>query len=145
MTDKRLKENFFYLFRHHRIEPKLNRYAVLLSLGGVIGWLYFSFIEKSFVGKMISGDALIVDLVLGLPLVLMFTIIVYACVYWSCKLLIIFLLPQALIPYQLEDPKQDAETERQEEAHGKNYWDKSDSGSTDDPIKTKHGDPHDSK
>lgn len=145
MTDKRFKETFFYLFRHHRIESKLNRYAVLLSLSAVIGWLYFSFIEKSFVGKMISGDALIVDLVLGLPLVLMFTIIVYACAYWSCKLLIIFLLPQALIPYQQEDSRQEVETQRQEEAHGKNYWDKSDSGATDDSIKTTHDHSHDSK
>ncbi len=145
MTDKRFKETFFYLFRHHRIEPKLNRYAVLLSLGAVIGWLYFSFIEKSFVGKMISGDALIVDLVLGLPLVLMFTIIVYACAYWSCKLLIIFLLPQALIPYQREDPKQEAETQRQEEAHGKNYWNKTNSDSVDDPVRMKNENSHDSK
>jgi len=112
----------FDLFRHYRMKPKLHRYAVLFSLSIVLAWLYFSFIEKSFVGKMLSGEALIVDLVLGLPLVLMFTVIVYACAYWSCKWLVIFFLPHAMIPYSLKNKMSDDETERQEEAHGEKYW-----------------------
>ncbi|VAW43881.1 hypothetical protein MNBD_GAMMA04-1814 [hydrothermal vent metagenome] len=112
----------FDLFRHYRIEPKLHRYAVLFSLSVVLGWLYFSFIEKSFVGKMLSGEALIVDLVLGLPLVFMFTVIVYACAYWLCKWLVIFFLPHAMIPYPLKNKMSDDETERQEETHGEEYW-----------------------
>lgn len=86
------------LFRGYQIEPRLNRYVMLLGLSGVFAWLYFSFIKKAFVGKIISGEALIVDLVLGLPLVLMLAIVVYASIYWSCKLFIIFLLPHAMIP-----------------------------------------------
>ena len=107
-----------YLFRHYRIEPKLNRYAVLLIFSVVAIWLYFSFVEKSFVGKMISGDALIVDLVLGLPLVLMLTIIVYACAYWSCKLIIIFLLPQAMIPYSAKNQMNEEEKRQEKKPHG---------------------------
>lgn len=145
MTDKNVKETLFYFFRYYRIEPKLNRYAVLFSLSAVIGWLYFSFIEKSFVGKMISGEALIVDLVLGLPLVMMFTIIVYACAYWFCKIFVIFLLPRAMVPYKQEDPKQEEETLPQEKTHGKNYWDKTVSDENDEKEKKpddKHPDAH---
>ncbi len=143
MTTPNFKETLFYFFRYYRIEPKLNRYAVFFSLGAVAAWLYFSFIEKSFVGKMISGEAQIVDLVLGLPLVMMFTIIVYACAYWFCKLLVISLLPRAMVPYQLEDPKQEEET--LEKIHGKNYWDQTASGEIGEKEKRpddKHPDVH---
>ncbi|HIE39962.1 MAG TPA: hypothetical protein EYP76_00845 [Thiomicrorhabdus sp.] len=146
MTDPSFKETLFYFFRHYRIESKLNRYAVLFSLSAVIGWLYFSFIEKSFVGKMMSGEAQMVDLVLGLPLVMMFTIIVYACAYWFCKLLVIALLPRAMVPYQREeDPKQEEETLQQEKTHGKNYWNKTASDKIDEKEKRpddKHSDTH---
>ncbi|MCF6298584.1 MAG: hypothetical protein L3J01_01745 [Thiomicrorhabdus sp.] len=125
----------FNLFRHYRIEAKLNRYAVLFSLSVVLAWLYFSFIEKSFVGKIMSGEALLVDFVLGLPLIFMFTVIIYACAYWLCKWLVIFFLPHAMIPYSLKDQMSDDETKHQEEAHGENYWQDNDK-SVDHPTET---------
>ncbi len=125
----------FNLFRHYRIEAKLNRYAVLFSLSVVLAWLYFSFIEKSFVGKIMSGEALLVDFVLGLPLIFMFTVIIYACAYWLCKWLVIFFLPHAMIPYSLKDQMSDDETKHQEETHGENYWQDNDK-SVDHPTET---------
>ena len=117
----------FDLFRHYRIEPKLHRYAVLFSFSIVFAWLYFAFIEKAFFGKMLSGEATLVDFVLGLPLIFMFTVIVYACAYWACKWLVIFFLPHAMVPYSLENQIHDEETKRQEETHGEQYWNKTDS------------------
>jgi len=119
----------FCLFRNSKIEPHLNLYVTLLSLAGVIAWLYFSFIEKSLVGKVLGGEALIVDLLFGLPLVLMLAVVVYACIYWSCKLLIIFLLPQAIISLSdesavLQDALENESIEKQEDSHGKEYWNK---------------------
>ncbi len=115
------------LFRNYYIAPGIDRYVVFLSWLGVIAWLYFAFIQKEFMSKIFSGKTVLVDLVLGLPLVLMLGVIVYACVYWGCKLFIIFLLPQALIlkeqinfPSQLREAQ---ETEFQEKEHGKEeYW-----------------------
>ncbi len=114
----------FDLFRHYRIEPKLHRYAVMFSLVIVLAWLYFTFIEKAFFGKILSGDAQLVDFVLGLPLIFMFTVIVYACAYWICKWLVIFFLPHAMVPYSLENQQHGEEIKRQEETHGEQYWNK---------------------
>lgn len=117
----------FCLFRNSHIHPTLNRYVILVSLLSVIGWLYFSFVEKSLVSKVFEGQALIVDLVFGLPLVLMLAVVVYATVYWSCKLLIIFLAPQAIVANQSEEEasSQKAETEEVkalEKELGQEYW-----------------------
>jgi hypothetical protein len=95
----------------------------------VLAWLYFSFIEKSFVGKIMSGEALLVDFVLGLPLIFMFTVIIYACAYWFCKWLVIFFLPHAMIPYSLKNQMNEDETKLQEETHGEDYWHDNDKNS----------------
>lgn len=129
----------FCLFRNSQIEPRLNRYVILLSLIGVMAWLYFSFVEKSLVGKVLSGEALIVDLVFGLPLVLMLAVVVYACIYWGCKLLIILLLPDSIImksdeTQQLEDEMSEEEISHLEEKHGQAYWNQEEVDK--DPSKT---------
>ncbi len=117
----------FCLFRNSHIHPSLNRYVILLSLFGVIGWLYFTFIEKSLVNMLMSGDALIVDLVLGLPLVLMMGVVVYATIYWTCKILIILLLPQLIVPAEpesdvLQEQLEEDNIQVLEEQHGSEYW-----------------------
>ena len=119
----------FCLFRNAHIRPGLNRYVILLSLLGVMGWLYFSFIEKSLVGKVISGEALVVDLVFGLPLVLMMGVVVYATIYWTCKILIIILLPQFIAAAEpeadvLQDQLEAESIQALEEKHGSEYWTK---------------------
>ena len=125
----------FCLFRNSHIHPNLNRYVILLSILGVIGWLYFTFIEKSLVSKVLGGEALIVDLVFGLPLVLMMGVVVYATIYWTCKVLIIIVLPQFIVPAELEGDVLQEQLEADhieslEEEHGSEYWTKEGSTSS---------------
>jgi len=121
------------LFRNTKIHPSLNKYAILLSLTAVLGWLYFTFIEKSLLKKLFEGQALIVDLVFGLPLVLALAIVVYATVYWLLKLLVIVLLPQAIVHIEPDDVHADVleeDIEVLEREHGKEYWNKEDIDNT---------------
>ena len=116
------------LFRNSRIHPKLDKYAILASLMSVLAWLYFAFIEKALMDKLIEGKALIVDLVFGLPLVLALAVVVYATVYWTLKILLIYLLPQAIIHHDENlvpelTPEEIAELEAQ---FGKEYWNNKD-------------------
>lgn len=121
----------FCLFRNSQIEPRLNRYVILLSLAGVAGWLYFSFIEKSLVGKVFEGKALLVDLVFGLPLVLMLAVVVYATIYWASKILIMLLMPQAIIMKAEDSQQLNDELVEEEEVHGEGYWNESEPDNSD--------------
>ncbi len=130
----------FCLFRNSHIHPSLNRYVILLSLSGVIGWLYFTIIEKSLVNMVMSGDALIVDLVFGLPLVLMMAVVVYATIYWTCKILIIIALPKFIMPTEPEENALQEQVEEDhiqtlEEKHGSEYWAKDEASLESDPSK----------
>ncbi|WEJ63729.1 hypothetical protein [Thiomicrorhabdus lithotrophica] len=121
------------LFRNTKIHPRLNKYAILVSLIAVLGWLYFTFIEKSLLQKLFEGQALIVDLVFGLPLVLALAIVVYATVYWVLKLLVIVLLPQAIVHIESDDVHADVleeDIESLENEHGKEYWNQEDISNT---------------
>lgn len=135
----------FCLFRNSKIHPKLDKYAIIASLLSVFAWLYFAFVEKSLLSKLLEGKALIVDLVFGLPLVLAMAIVVYAMVYWSLKLLVIFLLPQAIVPNDpdtFDTTLSDEEIAELEKTHGKEYWkqdkteNKATSHTSDDEMKT---------
>ncbi|MDA3807764.1 MAG: hypothetical protein PF440_07610 [Thiomicrorhabdus sp.] len=130
----------FCLFRNSHIHPRLNRYVILLSLLGVIGWLYFTIIEKSLVTMLKSGDALIVDLVFGLPLVLMMGVVIYATIYWTCKILIIIALPKFIVPAEpegdvLQEQLEEDNIQTLEEQHGSEYWAEDDSHSELDSSK----------
>lgn len=140
----------FCLFRNSHIHPSLNRYVILLSLFGVIGWLYFTLIEKSLVNMVVSGEALIVDLVFGLPLVLMMAVVVYATIYWTCKILIIIALPQLIVPAApemdvLREQLEEDNIQDLEERHGSEYWTKDDTHSELEPPKAKKKAPDEIK
>ncbi|WP_040725052.1 hypothetical protein [Thiomicrorhabdus sp. Kp2] len=113
------------LFRNTKLHPALNLMAIIVSLASVIGWLYFTFIHKNLMQMLFEGQALIVDLVFGLPLVLALAIVVYATVFWTFKLIIILLLPQFVVHI---DPEENQQASNQddlselEEQHGKDYW-----------------------
>lgn len=85
------------LFRNARLSPFFHLLASVVSLGSVLYWFYFSLIQKSFLENVFSGQALMVDLLFGLPIVLIFAIVIYAFLYWSIKFLVILLLPQTII------------------------------------------------
>ncbi|WP_238696212.1 hypothetical protein [Thiomicrorhabdus sediminis] len=71
--------------------------------------------------KLFAGQALLVDLVVGIPLVLAMAVMVYASVYWSFKLLIIFLLPRFV--YQVEESiEPEDELDELQKQHGAQYW-----------------------
>lgn len=86
----------FDLFKNSRLTYPLNWVVLWLSLAGLGYWLYFAFIEKAFLDRMLGGTALFVDLLLGLPVVLIFALVVYALIYWGLKVLVILFLPNWL-------------------------------------------------
>lgn len=68
-----------------------------------------------------------VDLLLGIPLVLMLAVVVYATIYWFFKLIIVYLFPRAILPASEYDNQsallEDPELERAlQEQYGENYW-----------------------
>lgn len=74
---------------------------------------------------LFEGQALIVDLVFGLPLVLALAIVVYATVFWTFKLIIILLLPQFVVhidPEEIEQVNKQDDLSELEKQHGKDYW-----------------------
>ncbi|MGE4499274.1 MAG: hypothetical protein AB7C96_02915 [Hydrogenovibrio sp.] len=87
----------FCLFKNSRIAYPLNWLVWLASLGGTLYWLYFAFIEKAFLQKVFAGQALFVDLLLGLPVVLVFALVVYAMIFWGLKVLIILFWSDKII------------------------------------------------
>ncbi|WP_373017242.1 hypothetical protein [Thiomicrorhabdus sp.] len=73
--------------------------------------------------KLFEGQAIMVDLLLGIPLVLMLAVVVYATIYWFIKLLIIYLLPHAVVPAdQGELPDSLEDQAKLEEEFGQEYW-----------------------
>ncbi|MDG6778059.1 hypothetical protein QCB44_04995 [Thiomicrorhabdus sp. zzn3] len=96
---------------------------MVISWLAVAAWLYFAFIEKALWSKLFSGEALLVDLLLGLPLVLMLAVVVYATLYWLLKLLVVVFLPQAIVPAESEhDAQLDENHKALEETYGERYW-----------------------
>lgn len=116
------------LFRNSIIHPKLDPVALALSWAALVYWLYFAFIEKALWPKIVQGEALIVDLVFGVPIVLAFAVIIYATVYWSFKLILVFFLPAGLVekhtPHEAPDSS-DTENLPEETEFGKQYWQES--------------------
>jgi hypothetical protein len=97
----------------------------------VLLWLHFTFVEKAFLQKIMAGEAVIVDLVFGLPLVLSLAVVVYALIYWSIKVALIYLLPQAMVQLQeastlIDSEADEAEINQFEKQHGPAYWQKQD-------------------
>ena len=118
----------FCLFKNSHLYPKVNFYLIAAAWIGVLFWLNFTFIEKELVFKVIAGEAILVDLLFGVPLVLMMAVVVYATIYWFLKLLIVYLYPQAIMPAsELDDAlaeiAEDPELEKAlQEKYGEEYW-----------------------
>ncbi len=115
----------FCLFKNSRIAYPLNWWVWLASLSGTGYWLYFAFIEKAFLQKVFAGQALFVDLLLGLPVVLVFALVVYAMIFWGLKVLIILFWSDKIIQLpsdaselsdELDPTLEDRYWEREEDA-----------------------------
>lgn len=108
----------FCLFRNSKIAYPLNLWVWLASIAPVMYWLYFAMVEKDFLHNFVSGQSLFVDLLLGLPVVLIFAIVIYAMVFWVLKLLVILLMPSWIIPLT---PLEEEEAPLDPEL-GEDYW-----------------------
>lgn len=87
----------FCLFRNSRIINPYNYFVILISISPVIYWLHFALVEKQFLDNFFSGQSLFVDLLLGLPVVLIFAIVIYAMIFWVLKLAIVLLMPSWVV------------------------------------------------
>lgn len=97
----------FCLFKNSRLNPLLNLISLLLSWGAVAYWAHFAFIEKSFLENVFSGQAFFIDLLFGLPIVLIFAIVIYAMVSWTFKLLVILLYPAGVTQIATETSEEE--------------------------------------
>jgi len=118
----------FCLFKNSHLYPKVNFYLIAAGWVGVIAWLEFTFIQKDLVFKVLQGEAIMVDLLFGLPLVLMLAVVIYATIYWFLKLIVVYAFPQAIMPASeyddsmpeiIEDPELVQELE---DEFGDEYW-----------------------
>lgn len=109
----------FCLFKNSRIAFPFNYLVLGISLFGVGYWLHFAFIEKAFLETVFSGQALFVDLLLGLPVVLIFALVVYALIFWGLKVVMILLTPQWIV--QLDVPSSEL-SDQLDPALGDDYW-----------------------
>lgn len=114
----------FCLFRNSRIVNPLNYFVLAISWMPVLYWLHFAFIEKSFVNNYIEGSTLMVDLLLGLPIVLLFAIVIYAMFYWFLKIVVITFAPYMIEKNTYPDAPEDNLDESLQEKYGEDYWDK---------------------
>lgn len=102
----------FCLFRYSRIIAPYHFWVNVISIAPVIYWLYFALVEKAFLDNFLSGQTLFVDLLLGLPVVLIFAIVIYAMVFWLLKLTIVLLVPSWIIKLE---PLQETENDELDE------------------------------
>lgn len=117
----------FCLFKNSHLAPKVNFFVAAISWIAALAWLNFTFVEKELVFKVIAGEAILLDLLLGIPLVLMLAVVVYATIFWFLKLVIVYLFPRAIAPTSeydsqselLEDPELEKTLQNQ---YGENYW-----------------------
>lgn len=98
----------FSLFRRSRLVPGLHKLTVLVAWLMVAYWLKFTFVDKAFLDTLFSGSALFVDLLLGLPVVLIFAVVLYALVYWLVKMVTLLLFPNWVVID--DEPLEDDET-----------------------------------
>lgn len=80
-------------FRYGQLPKPIHRLMVAIGLFAGVSWLYFSIIEKQLIERLISGQAELLDALIGFPLVLALAVVVYAIIVWAIKLLIILIAP----------------------------------------------------
>lgn len=97
----------FCLFRNSRIIAPYNFWVNFISLSPVLYWLHFALIEKQFLDNFFSGQTLFVDLLLGLPVVLVFAIVIYAMIFWVLKLAIVMAVPSWVVKLEPLTPEED--------------------------------------
>lgn len=80
-------------FRYAKPGPLLHKLMSGVAWIAALYWLYFTLITHAFIARLIKGETALLDLILGLPLILSLSVVIYAMTYWLVKLLIIFWKP----------------------------------------------------
>lgn len=99
------KEPMLELFRYGKLPKLAHLGLVVASLAASFYWLYFAVIKMELLPRLLAGETLILDAVVGFPLILSLAIVVYAIVYWSVKIVMIVAYPHWLtLPAGHNDP-----------------------------------------
>lgn len=105
-------------FRYGQLPKSINQIMTALGLSAAIIWLYYSIVEKRLMDRLLTGQAELLDALIGFPLVLALAIVIYATVVWSIKLSIIFIAPKLItLPPQDELEFTDDETSHNKPKH----------------------------
>lgn len=120
--------SFLQVFRYGKLPAKLDKITVFSGLLLAGFWLYFALIRKEFVLRVFTGQTVLLDLLIGLPIVLAFAIMVYAIVIWSVKILVMIAAPKLITMPDLdeyyrsfEETSDDQYQEIQQENHPDNH------------------------
>ncbi|WP_044406202.1 hypothetical protein [Thiomicrospira microaerophila] len=84
------------LFRYGKLPKITHQLLLAASLIAASYWLYFAIVKMQLLPRFLAGEALILDAVVGFPLVLALAIVVYAVVFWLVKLMVIIFYPSWL-------------------------------------------------
>lgn len=95
--------SFLQVFRYGKLPSKLDKITVFSGLLLAGFWLYFALIRKEFVLRVFTGQTVLLDLLIGLPIVLAFAIMVYAIVIWSVKILVMIAAPKLITMPDLDE------------------------------------------
>jgi len=111
----------FCLFKN-AILPRWGQWFSWLAGWGVaLWWLYFALFDQGLGSKILNGQALLIDLLLALPLVLFMAVILYAFFYWLARILVIVFFRSQVT---FREPDEDDDLSEQEAEFGQDYWKK---------------------
>jgi hypothetical protein len=84
------------LFRYGSPPVWYQRMMWVCGLVAVAMWLYFTVIHMQLIDRMREGQTDLFDALIGFPLVLALTVVIYASVLWVLKWALIFVAPHVL-------------------------------------------------
>ncbi len=84
------------LFRYGSPPVWYQRTMLGCGLAAVAVWLYFTVIHMQLIQRMREGQTDLFDALIGFPLVLALTVVIYASVLWLLKWGLIFVAPHTL-------------------------------------------------
>lgn len=84
------------LFRYGQLPVKVHYFLLALGAAAASYWLYFAVVKMELLARLMAGETLILDAIVGFPLVLAMAIVFYGIVFWFIKLVLIILYPHWL-------------------------------------------------
>jgi hypothetical protein len=110
------------LFRYGRLPRLVHQLLLATSFLAAAYWLYFAVVKMQLLPRFLEGEALILDAVVGFPLVLALAIVVYAIVFWIVKIILIILYPSWLsLPREYYDDLEQDYFDPADEPDDKNH------------------------